>query len=379
MYTHTLEELREILKKIQDRLEEGAFMDEPEEDTPVKDDDIVDIEDEDYVDEEDIKPRDRSLPSYIKKEKKPLISSESEDDEDEKEEEEEDNVPVIGADDYLDDFAEEDIPAIEALFSEDDEIVRPSSKRRAPRVRKFSETSDEEGEDEEDGETEIAVNEQKIIEKKVNKNKVISPKKVVEPKKVTREPLKKSVKGSKEVKTSRKTSENELPPTTSKNTLKTEESEKSVELERGKRKTKEEVETDIDEISRKKFKAKDVSVKVKKISTKGELEKGKLLRNKEKEPETSKETIVTKDAKKTTTAKREKEEKATPAKTKKKAAAKVDKGKQRRSKKRKAKCMDAADQFNLLDIILTETDDENYCSNSEKESVETSSDEEYWK
>ncbi len=32
--------------------------------------------------------------------------------------------------------------------------------------------------------------------------------------------------------------------------------------------------------------------------------------------------------------------------------------KKRRSKKRKAKTMDAADKFNLLDIILTETDDE---------------------
>ena len=30
----------------------------------------------------------------------------------------------------------------------------------------------------------------------------------------------------------------------------------------------------------------------------------------------------------------------------------------RRTKKRKAKTMDAADKFNLLDIILTETDDE---------------------
>ena len=30
----------------------------------------------------------------------------------------------------------------------------------------------------------------------------------------------------------------------------------------------------------------------------------------------------------------------------------------RRSKKRRAKTMDAADKFNLLDIILTETDDE---------------------
>ena len=55
-----------------------------------------------------------------------------------------------------------------------------------------------------------------------------------------------------------------------------------------------------------------------------------------------------------------------------------DKSKQRKSKKRKAKSMDAADKFNLLDIILTETDDENYCSASENNSKDSSSDDE-WK
>ena len=40
---------------------------------------MVDVEEEDYVDEDDIKQRERAIPSYIKKEKKPLISSESED------------------------------------------------------------------------------------------------------------------------------------------------------------------------------------------------------------------------------------------------------------------------------------------------------------
>ena len=64
--------------------------------------------------------------------------------------------------------------------------------------------------------------------------------------------------------------------------------------------------------------------------------------------------------------------------TKKKESSKDDKSKQRKSKKRKAKSMDAADKFNLLDIILTETDDENYCSASDKESKESSSDDE-WK
>ena len=40
--------------------------------------------------------------------------------------------------------------------------------------------------------------------------------------------------------------------------------------------------------------------------------------------------------------------------------------------------MDAADKFNLLDIILTETDEENYCSASENDSKDSSSDDE-WK
>merc|ERR1711997_1362196 len=62
----------------------------------------------------------------------------------------------------------------------------------------------------------------------------------------------------------------------------------------------------------------------------------------------------------------------------KKKDSKDDKSKQRRSKKRKAKSMDAADKFNLLDIILTETDDENYCSASENNSKDSSSDDE-WK
>merc|ERR1712106_633689 len=84
-----------------------------------------------------------------------------------------------------------------------------------------------------------------------------------------------------------------------------------------------------------------------------------------------------KDNKKTVPVKKVKEENA-PPKGKKKDA-REDKSRQRKSKKRKAKSMDTADQFNLLDIILTETDDENYCSVSEKESEETSSDEEYWK
>ena len=106
----------------------------------MREDDVVDVEEEDYVDEDDIKQRERAIPSYIKKEKKPLISSESEDN-DEDEEQVEDEGPQIGAGDFLEDFPDDlDLPVIEALFGENDEIVRPSSKRKAPRVRKFTES-----------------------------------------------------------------------------------------------------------------------------------------------------------------------------------------------------------------------------------------------
>merc|ERR1712113_509244 len=103
--------------------------------------DIIDVEDSDYVDEQNLKPRDRALPSYIKKEKKPMISSESEDEEEEnKEAESEDSGPKITADDYLEDDV--DPAVIAALFAEDDEVVRPSVKRKAPKERKISESSD---------------------------------------------------------------------------------------------------------------------------------------------------------------------------------------------------------------------------------------------
>merc|ERR1712173_461217 len=131
-------EIKEVLKKLEERLNNAIYIDEPEEDIPLREDDVIDIEEEDYVDEDDIKQRDRAIPSYIKKEKKLLISSESEDNEEEEE-------PV---EDFPDDV---DLPVIEALFGDDDEIVRPSSKRKAPRIRKITETSEENsGEDEED-------------------------------------------------------------------------------------------------------------------------------------------------------------------------------------------------------------------------------------
>merc|ERR1711962_1667755 len=156
MYTHTQEEIKEVLHRVIGRIQEGRYLDEHDEDIPITESDVQDVEDDDYVEEEDIKPRERALPSYIKKEKGPLISSESEDGEEEEEVEEE--GPQITADDYLEDFPEEDIRVIEALFAEDDEVVRKTTKRKAPKVRNISESSDEE--EDEDREKE---------EKKTNK------------------------------------------------------------------------------------------------------------------------------------------------------------------------------------------------------------------
>jgi len=151
MYTHTQEEIKEVLHSVIRRIQEGRYLDEHDEDPPITESDVQDIEDDDYVEEEDIKPRERALPSYIKKEKGPLISSESEDEDED--EEAEDEGPQITADDYLEDFPEEDIRVIEALFADDDEVVRKTSgKRKAPTVRNISESSDEE--DEDDGEAE---------------------------------------------------------------------------------------------------------------------------------------------------------------------------------------------------------------------------------
>ena len=79
-------------------------MKEHDEDIPIKEEDIEDIEDDDYVDQEDLKPRNRAMPSYMKKETKPALSSESEvEDEDTEEVESEDNSPKITEDDYLGD------------------------------------------------------------------------------------------------------------------------------------------------------------------------------------------------------------------------------------------------------------------------------------
>ena len=99
---------------------------------------IEDVEeDEEEIEDDDLKPRERSLPSYIKK-PKPIISSESEDeDEDDIEEEEEEEVDVKDQ--------QETFEAL-SLIDEDDEVVRPPSKRKQPKIRKRSSGSDEESE-----------------------------------------------------------------------------------------------------------------------------------------------------------------------------------------------------------------------------------------
>ncbi len=113
-------------------------------DTPVNSDDIESTEEADYVEEgEQLKPRQRSLPSYIKKEK-PIISSESSEDDDDDDDGDKDKKSRLGKDDD-DSFPdipdeEDDIPVLEALFDEDDEVIRPSLKRTHPRIRKAAES-----------------------------------------------------------------------------------------------------------------------------------------------------------------------------------------------------------------------------------------------
>jgi hypothetical protein len=117
---------------------------EPEVDTPVNSDDIESTEEADYVEEgEQLKPRQRSLPSYIKKEK-PIISSESSEDDDD-DDDDKDKKSQLGKDDDdsfpdIPDEEDDDIPVLEALFDEDDEVIRPSLKRTHPRIRKAAES-----------------------------------------------------------------------------------------------------------------------------------------------------------------------------------------------------------------------------------------------
>jgi len=397
LYTHTLEEIREILKKLQGRLNNAIYIDEPEEDIPMREDDVVDVEEEDYVDEDDIKQRERAIPSYIKKEKKPLISSESEDN-DEDEEQVEDEGPQIGAGDFLEDFPDDlDLPVIEALFGENDEIVRPSSKRKAPRVRKFTETSDE-GSDEESEDDETQKEKKAELEKKkkeeaktkamakakeieMRKQEIEKRKKEIEMKKAQREKEKQDKAAEKEMLKKRKLEQITTAGPSKQNSKKKrkdsenqeENSENDLDSDTGNSETTSHVSASS---SRKQHIKKEQNKKnIAKKEDNSKEKKDVKPTSKLKEPTDKGEKK--KDNKKTVPVKKVKEEKA-PPKDKKKDA-REDKSRQRKSKKRKAKSMDTADQFNLLDIILTETDDENYCSVSEKESEETSSDEEYWK
>eukprot|EP00092_Neocalanus_flemingeri_P014188 GFUD01015307.1.p1 GENE.GFUD01015307.1~~GFUD01015307.1.p1 ORF type:complete len:2572 (+),score=650.46 GFUD01015307.1:122-7837(+) len=388
LYTHTLEEIREILRKLEERLNNATYFDEPEEDAPLKEDDVVDVEDEDYVEEEDIKPRERAIPSYIKKEKKPLISSESED-EDEEEPLEEEGLQ-IGAGDYLEDFPDDDdLPVIEALFGVDDEIVRPSSKRKAPRVRKFTESS-ENSDDENDDETSKQEKKAAIEKRRKEevKAKALARAKEVEMKKAQREKEKKEAILAKAAGKER-LKKRKLEPSagTSKQNQKKKHKDSENENKNSKEKINQESES---ETEKSETSSQISSTSSKKQNTKREEPKKKFAKKEDKQKEKKevktttklKETIEKgekkKETKRTTPVKKTKEVKR-PSKSKIKEVTKEDKSRQRKSKKRKAKSMDAADQFNLLDIILTETDDENYCSVSEKESEDTSSDDEYWK
>ncbi len=120
-------------------------------DTPVNSDDIESTEEADYVEEgEQLKPRQRSLPSYIKKEK-PIISSESSEDDDDDDDDTGDKKSQRGKDDDdsfpdIPDEEDDDIPVLEALFDEDDEVIRPSLKRTQPRIRKAAESDGSESE-----------------------------------------------------------------------------------------------------------------------------------------------------------------------------------------------------------------------------------------
>lgn len=407
LYTHTLEEISMILKKLEERLNNATYIDEPGEDIPLKEDDVVDIEEEDYVDEDDIKQRERAIPSYIKKEKKPLISSESEDN-DEEEEQVDDEGPQIGAGDYLEDFPDDvDLPVIEALFGEDDEIVRPSCKRRAPRVRKFTESSEENSDDESEDETTKQEKKAELEKKKkeeakakalakakeieMKKKEVEMRKKEIEMKKAQKETEKKDAMmaraAEKEMLKKRKLDQNAVGGSSKQNQKKKrKESENEMEKKKSKANTEQDSESDtgtsettsqVSSTSSKKQQFKKEQPKTSITKKEDNLKENKDVKPTSKLKEPIEKGEKKKDNKKAASPKTSKEEKA-PSRNKKKDT-REEKSKQRKSKKRKAKSMDTADQFNLLDIILTETDDENYCSVSEKESEETSSDEEYWK
>jgi hypothetical protein len=389
LYTHTIEEIKDILSKVTQRLKTKNYTEEHDEDIPIKEEDIEDYEEEDYVDQEDLKPRERAMPSYIKKEKKPALSSESEvEDEDTEEAEVENNSPKITEDDYLGDDI--DPAVIAALFAEADEVVRPSAKRKAPKERKISESTEESEDEEEDAEEEEeehtvakskpvnSAKKKKDIEKsktetkaktkEAEKKKALEEKQLKEKQREEKEKLKlkskaKNVEPSKSVK--RKIEES---PKRSKPDAKRKASDNSKENSKKKveeTKKKSSVSSTKSTPDKKK---QQIGAKTKTQSKKGEVNEKMAAKDKVK-------SQVKEDTRKSVTSRSSKEEKSSSSSKKKES--KDDKSKQRRSKKRKVKSMDAADQFNLLDIILTETDDENYCSASDRESKESSSDDEW--
>merc|ERR1719330_1736598 len=375
LYTHTIDELKDILSKVTQRLKTKNYTEEHDEDIPIKEEDIEDFDDEDYVDQEELKPRERAMPSYIKKEKKPALSSESEvEDEDTEEVEVEDNSPKITEDDYLGDDI--DPAVIAALFAEADEVVRPSGKRKAPKERKISESTEESEDEVEEAEEE----KYEVVKSKPGssaKKKKDIEKTKTETKAKTKEADRKKAQKEKQLKEKQK-EEKEKEREKNKIKLKAKHIEPSKSVKRKieespkrnkpdpKRKASDNSKENIKKSSKVEDKKKQIVTKSK-TQTKKEEVKDKVIKEKGKVP--SKD-----DTNRSLNSRSSKEEKSTSSKKK---ESKDDKSKQRRSKKRKVKSMDAADQFNLLDIILTETDDENYCSASDKESKESSSDDEW--
>lgn len=390
LYTHTIEDIKDLLSKINQRLKSKNYIEEHDEDIPIKEEDIEDIEDDDYVDQEDLKPRNRAMPSYIKKETKPALSSESEvEDEDTEEVESEDNSPKITEDDYLGDDI--DPAVIAALFAEADEVVRPSAKRKAPKERKLSESTgvseDDEGEEEQKTAKDKPENSSKK-KKDIEKSKTETRAKIKEAakKKAQREKQSKiKPRGQQENQKSMSKSKNIEPSKSVKRKI--EESPKRNKPE-PKRKVSDNIPINkkaskVDDkkkpsISSSKLipdKRKNNDTKAKAQSKREDAKEKSKKDCKDKSKSQAKDVNPKEESKRSLNSRFLKGEKASSSSKKKDS--KDDKSKQRRSKKRKAKSMDAADKFNLLDIILTETDDENYCSASDRESKESSSDDEW--
>merc|ERR1711874_774962 len=97
MYTHTRDEIKEIIRKLQDRLDEEEYAEEPKDDNSPPNDDEVD----DAIEEE--------------------------------------------VEEVVDELKDQE--TFEALISEVDEVVRPPSKRKQPKIRKRSSGSDEDSDE----------------------------------------------------------------------------------------------------------------------------------------------------------------------------------------------------------------------------------------